>query len=247
MNAWGLIGLAFLLGLRHGVDWDHIAAIGDFVAGESRRRRGFGLAMAYALGHELVILSLGLLAVAGGRVLSGVLDAVMERVVGATLLVLGLWLAYLLLRRRTAPFPASRWVLLARLIRGGYERALLRRTRESERPGSPSQAAARRLGWPAAVGVGVLHGIGAETPSQLMLFAATAGLGSTPLGALAVTAFAAGMGLTHLLLAGVVTLGYARWIQSRRVSLALMTATSAYSVIMGCIYLGGLAGRLPAL
>ncbi|MBX6395874.1 MAG: hypothetical protein IRY98_09220, partial [Alicyclobacillaceae bacterium] len=53
-------GLAVALGFRHGVDWDHIAAIMDLVAGERRWRRGLMLSMLYAAGHGAVVCALGI-------------------------------------------------------------------------------------------------------------------------------------------------------------------------------------------
>ena len=62
-----LIGSSFLLGLRHGIDWDHIAAIGDITgASEQNRRQSIILGSLYALGHALVIIVLGLTAVLVG-------------------------------------------------------------------------------------------------------------------------------------------------------------------------------------
>jgi high-affinity nickel permease len=34
----GLLVTAFVLGLRHGIDWDHVAAIGDLAANQSKPR-----------------------------------------------------------------------------------------------------------------------------------------------------------------------------------------------------------------
>ncbi len=54
----GLIVSSLLLGLRHGVDWDHIAAITDIAATQDSPRRGFALGIVYAFGHGLVVGSL---------------------------------------------------------------------------------------------------------------------------------------------------------------------------------------------
>ena len=57
---------SLLLGFRHGVDWDHIAAITDLVGVESKPKQGMLLATMYSLGHGVVILVLGLSAVGIG-------------------------------------------------------------------------------------------------------------------------------------------------------------------------------------
>lgn len=46
----GLIVGSLLLGLRRGVDWDHIAAITDIAATQDSPRRGFALGIVYAFG-----------------------------------------------------------------------------------------------------------------------------------------------------------------------------------------------------
>ena len=50
----GLLATSFALGLRHGFDWDHIAAIADLNSTADERRRGFALSLYYALGHAVV-------------------------------------------------------------------------------------------------------------------------------------------------------------------------------------------------
>ena len=62
----GLLLTSFTLGLRHGFDWDHIAAIADLSGTAESRRRGFALSMLYALGHGAVVFTLGAIAIAAG-------------------------------------------------------------------------------------------------------------------------------------------------------------------------------------
>src|SRR3990172_11412907 len=89
-----LIVSAFTLGLRHGVDWDHIAAITDITSSEPRPRRSFFLGTLYALGHASVVTALGLTAVEFGRLLPDYTDRLMEPLVGVTLLLLAAWVFY---------------------------------------------------------------------------------------------------------------------------------------------------------
>lgn len=55
----GLLLTSVLLGMRHGIDWDHIAAISDLTSNSSSRRRGIALSGLYAGGHALVVFLLG--------------------------------------------------------------------------------------------------------------------------------------------------------------------------------------------
>jgi len=89
---------ALFLGLQHGIDWDHIAAISDVTGSVNDPRRGFFLGTIYALGHALVVTVLGILAILVGVALPDWVDGMMGPIVGATLVFLGLWILYSLIR-----------------------------------------------------------------------------------------------------------------------------------------------------
>ena len=59
----GLVATVFGLGFRHGIDWDHLAAITDIAGAQETRRRSVVLATMYAIGHALVVFVLGALAI----------------------------------------------------------------------------------------------------------------------------------------------------------------------------------------
>src|SRR2546430_37949 len=134
----GLLGSALVLGIRHGIDWDHIAAISDITstttnvesadarASASRVRfgaletRAVWLASLYALGHATVVAALGALALYFQTLLPKWVDPIMERVVGLTLVALGLWVFYSLVLywRGGGDFPLpSRWMLVFAAVR----------------------------------------------------------------------------------------------------------------------------------
>ncbi|HYL40607.1 MAG TPA: hypothetical protein VET90_04795, partial [Candidatus Binatus sp.] len=78
-------------------------------------RRALVLGSLYALGHATVVVVLGLLALAFGAVLPAWVDPIMARVVGLTLLLLGLWVFVSLYQyaRHGQPFRLrSRWMLV---------------------------------------------------------------------------------------------------------------------------------------
>ena len=83
----GVLISAFLFGFRHGIDWDHIAAITDITGSQEDRRSALLFGTLYALGHALVVFVIGCLAIVLGERLPGGVDNVMERVVGVTLAV----------------------------------------------------------------------------------------------------------------------------------------------------------------
>src|SRR5258705_10434405 len=85
----GLVLTALGFGFRHGIDWDHLAALSDITASQDRARRSMALATLYSLGHALVVFVLGILAILLAAEVPGWVDGAMERVEGVTLLGVG--------------------------------------------------------------------------------------------------------------------------------------------------------------
>lgn len=98
----GLLLTSFALGLRHGIDWDHIAAIADLSSTSEHRGRAFRLSLCYAIGHALVVFALGSILIVAGASIPQSLDEWMGRVVGATLIGLGIAVLQDLRRNRGA-------------------------------------------------------------------------------------------------------------------------------------------------
>ena len=109
---WGLLLTSFGLGLRHGIDWDHIAAIADLSGTATSRRSGLVLSFLYAVGHAAVVFALGALAIAFGATLPEGVDTWMARVVGVTLVGLGVWVLVELARHGREFRLRSRWMLI---------------------------------------------------------------------------------------------------------------------------------------
>ena len=116
----GVLVTVFLSGLRHGVDLDHLVAITDISSSQVDKRRSVLLSTVYAAGHALVLLVLGLAAVLAGERIPAAFDAFMGRMIGLTLVALGLYVAYSLLRYGRGARLRSRWMLLF----AGVRRAL---------------------------------------------------------------------------------------------------------------------------
>lgn len=111
---------AFVTGLRHGFDLDEVIAITDITSAHTDRKRSFTSASACAVGHGLVLLALGLVAVLVGARLPASVDSLMSRVVGFTLIVLGAYVFYSLPRLRRGVRPRSR----ATLVLGASQRVI---------------------------------------------------------------------------------------------------------------------------
>ena len=122
----GLLLTALGLGLRHGIDWDHIAAIADISSASENKKRGFAMSMAYAVGHGAVVFILGTFAILFGLAIPESLDEWMGRIVGLTLIALGGWILVELVRKGRDFRLRSRWMLV---LDGTF--AGLRRVRQS--------------------------------------------------------------------------------------------------------------------
>src|SRR6266567_9343746 len=118
----GLVVTAFGFGFRHGIDWDHIAALTDITGSQDDTRSSMLFATFYALGHALVVFALGFAAIVFAERLPSAVDATMERFVGVTLLALGVYVFWALLRQGRDFRMQSRWMLLATTLRRSYRR-----------------------------------------------------------------------------------------------------------------------------
>ncbi len=257
----GVAGTGFVLGCRHGLDWDHIAAITDLTAANTdeahdpsssehdeqpygrgrghRHRSSLALAVWYCIGHGLVIALLGAAVGILGLDLPPGLDRVFESIVGATLILLGAVVLFQLGRDRADYQYAGR----VRLIVGIVRRAWSRARRRGPGPAEPLDDLNRRT----AFGVGVLHGTGAETPTQVVLFAAAGAAGSSVGAAVILLAFLAGLILSDVGIAAVWLTGLlgTRRLPAVQVSLGALTGLSSLAV--GALSIAGHSTVLPAL
>src|SRR5881628_1480333 len=116
---FGVVIAALGFGFRHGIDWDHIAAITDITSSQDERRRSMLFGTLYALGHALVVLVLGIVAILAGERLPDSVDKVMTRIVGVTLLLLGVYVFASLIRHGRDFRLRSRWMLVFAGVRKG--------------------------------------------------------------------------------------------------------------------------------
>jgi high-affinity nickel permease len=164
-----------ILGFRHGFDYDHIAAISDITSVQRKASTAMRLGLLYALGHATMIALLGGIVVLFQLSLPQRMDAWAERLVGVTLIILALYVLGSLIWGNAHAAPPSRAAIIIR----GY-RALRRKIWPSGTVIDSCTDDNLNYTGPIAFGVGVIHGLGAETPSQLALFLLAANLGGLP-------------------------------------------------------------------
>jgi len=234
-----------MLGFRHGFDYDHIAAITDISSVQARPRDAMRYGLLYVGGHATTVAVLGALAIAFRVSLPVASDRWAERLVGITLLTLGIYVLGTFFRPGTHSHgPRTRVTLLINGMLWLYWR--LSRIFGGTRVEAP-QIFKDGYGTTSTFVVGVIHGLGAETPTQLLMFLMTANLGGTVAGLTGLLMFILGLLVMNTLMcasaAGLFSFSFSRPGAMR----ALTLATSAYSIVVGMIFLLGAAEKLPTL
>jgi hypothetical protein len=217
--------------------------------GESRfaheQRHAIGLASLYALGHASVVVLLGVVALTLGAVLPDWVDPILEKVVGVTLLLLGAWVIYSVVQymRGKGEFRMrSRWMLVFDLARNGWDALQARIHGHEHRPSAHST----QYGPRTAFGVGMIHGIGAETGSQALLLAGIAGVTGTT-GIVILLAFVVGLLISNTLVAIVSASGFIGAQRMRTVYVIVGAFAGVASLVIGALFVVGLGTALPDL
>jgi hypothetical protein len=281
---FGLLVAAFWFGFRHGIDWDHIAAITDITSSQEKRRPALVFATLYALGHALVVFTLGVLAIIAGERLPPNVDAVMGRIIGITLLILGVYVLVSLIRHGRDFRLRSRWMLIFAGVRRGVRWARERvggghgNGQELESPApvtaEPTPGAVAAGDWHhghhgrpghhhharperddlfqnytrvTAFGVGMIHGVGAETPTQVLIFLTAAGSGGRAAGVAVLLAFIVGLLGSNSLIAAGSAWGFLRASTNFPIYATVAVLTAVFSLAIGTIFVFGKETFLPAL
>jgi hypothetical protein len=235
---------AAVLGFRHGFDYDHIAAISDITSVEPAPPKAMRMGLVYVLGHAATVAALGGVVIVFQRSLPARIDNWAERAVGLTLLLLGIYVLGTLLRQKSSYVPKSRASILIAAFRW-----LAWRIGKVFNPdaGAGPQNANQPYSSKSVFLIGVIHGLGAETPSQLLLFFLAANLGGLGRGFLGLAMFLAGLLTMNTLMTasavGIFGMSAAR----PRVMRFVVGLTAVYSLIVGAIFLFGSSALLPPL
>jgi high-affinity nickel permease len=236
---------AAILGFRHGLDYDHIAAITDISSVQSRARDAMRYGLLYVVGHATTVALLGSAAVVFRIALPAASDRWAERLVGITLLLLGLYVLGTFFRPSAHSHrPRTRISLLINGLLWIYWRLTL--IFGGTRVEAP-QVFKDGYGMKSTFLVGVIHGLGAETPTQILLFLMAANLGGTAAGMLGLLMFILGLLAMNTLMCASAAGLFSATLARPNALRALTLATSAYSIVVGTIFLLGSGANLPSL
>jgi len=295
----GLLVTSLLLGLRHGIDWDHIAAIADLTGAAENRRKGFLLSLYYALGHAAVVFVLGSIAILFGAAIPESFDSWMGRIVGVTLIALGIWVLVGLVRHGRDFRLRSRWMLVLNGTFAGLRKVTGRagerhisvehdhdhhhdedaaahteahaHDHSHTEQGADTDMAAtserRRLstwlsrrqhthhhahqhdlalpdsadssyGSGTAAGIGMLHGVGFESPTQIAVFVASTSVEGGNVGLMVLLAWVVGLVLANSGLAVLAGLGLLNAERNFTIYATLAVVVAVASIVVGIMFVG---------
>jgi high-affinity nickel-transport protein len=295
-----LLLTALVLGLRHGIDWDHIAAITDItsttsaaeaaeVEHEEAHELGHGhahehggadelrthdletahaphdphtpvkhrsllqlerqpvmLGTLYALGHGVMVAILGAIALSFGALLPDWIDPLMGRIVGLTLVLLGVFVFVSLFNyaRHGSEFRLrSRWMLVFDGARYGWRR--FQGWLHGHAHAEPLEMSS--YGPRTAFAVGMIHGVGAETGTQILFIGAIGGADAVGLGIPMMLAFILGLLITNTLMVIISSSGFLASQGRRQVYVVVGVVAGVFSLVVGSAFLFGIEDLLPNL
>jgi hypothetical protein len=311
LSGTGIVGGALALGLRHGIDWDHIAAITDItstttgsdhstgddsltrepgvtftdeshhgmarppddpylppvISGRaaadggsiatltepapptlaSQQKRALFLGTLYAVGHGTVVTLLGLLAILASGFLPGWIDPIMERVVGVTLIVLAAYLFYTLwgyFRGKGQFRLRSRWMLVFSAIKSAYQRVVGRL--HGQHSHVHLEEGQQYAVW-TAFAVGLVHGIGAETGTQVLVITSAVGADNDAVAVLALLTFVFGLIISNSIVTVMTTTGFASAQRRQTIYVAVGLLAAVFSLFMGLAFLSQSGEIFPDL
>jgi len=222
-----ILWTALLLGLRHSLDVDHLAAVTDIAGAQTTRKSAFLGCLAYALGHAGIVILMGGVALLLGLHIPESVAAVMEKVVGVTLLILAAAIVVSAVRYHDQGKIVSRWRILHSFVT-----RLLNGWRRNQDPSKETKNL-DDLSFGGCLVIGVLHGIGVESPTQLLALGSAITLGSTGLGLLLIALFAIGMIASNMAVAILAVYGFQNARKRQLVFLALSLISAVFSAVIG--------------
>jgi len=215
--------LALGIGIRHGFDTDHIAAIADMVGAENQRVKQVRLGVMYALGHGSIVFVIGLLALYLGTHFSEETVMLMESLVGISLVILGGLIIYSVFKQKSEYEYKSRFQII-------YETV----ARFFNKDHQVKKLSSTSIGIIGALIIGVIHGIGVESPTQIAIITSSVGLDNYSASMIQLVLFVIGLLISTIFITFAASWGFMKAQLKRKIYIFLGSVTGVYSVVLGC-------------
>lgn len=213
------LGLGLVLGLRHAMDADHLAAVSAIVSQQRSVGRSCLLGVFWGTGHAASLLLAGLAVVAFKLTISSQVEQTLERLVACVLLVLG---GHVLLKSIGALLADRTEIADDRDVEQGIHH-------------HAGMTHVLRLGGRPFL-VGVLHGLAGS--AALTLLALTT-MGSAAAGLVYIAVFGVGATVGMLVLSGLIGIPFAFSAgRSPRLLAVVQTVAGAATMILGAVLVG---------
>lgn len=217
--------LAIFIGMRHGIDGDHVAAIADMVGSEERKKKQLTLGVLYAVGHGMIVMIIGVLFIYIGLQLPDSTKQVLEMLVSFTLILLGMFIIWSIFQQKKDYEYKSRLRIVVEFFQTIASKVT---TGTKTNPLSPT-----KLGAIGAFIIGILHGIGVESPTQIAIISNAIGLDNLTVALIQLTLFVIGLLIATIGITFCLSWGFMKARVKDKLFLLLGTVTGAYSLALG--------------
>ncbi|MCM3601308.1 High-affinity nickel-transporter [Robertmurraya korlensis] len=217
--------LAVFIGMRHGIDGDHVAAIADMVGSEQRKKKQLTLGVMYAIGHGMIVMVIGVLFIYIGLQLPEATKQVLEMLVSFTLILLGVFIIWSIFQQKKDYEYKSRLRIVVEFFHNLTSKVT---SSTKSNPLSPT-----KLGAIGAFIIGILHGIGVESPTQIAIISNAMGLDNITVALIQLTLFVIGLLVATIGMTFCLSWGFMKARVKDRLFLLLGTVTGTYSLGLG--------------
>lgn len=217
--------LAVFIGIRHGIDGDHVAAIADMVGSEQRKKKQLTLGVMYAIGHGMIVMVIGVLFIYIGLQLPDATKQVLEMLVSFTLILLGMFIIWSIFKQKKEYEYKSRLRIVVEFFHN-----IANKVKSGTKT---NQLSPTKLGGIGAFIIGILHGIGVESPTQIAIISNAMGLDNITVALIQLTLFVIGLLIATVGITFCLSWGFMKARVKDKLFLLLGTITGAYSLVLG--------------
>jgi high-affinity nickel-transport protein len=219
--------LAVFIGMKHGIDGDHVAAIADMVGSEQRKKKQLTLGVMYAIGHGMIVMVIGVLFIYIGVQLPDATKQVLEMLVSITLILLGMFIIWSIFQQKKDYEYKSR----LRIVVEFFHTLASKVTSGTKM----NQLSPTKIGAIGAFIIGILHGIGVESPTQIAIISNAIGLDNLTVALIQLTLFVIGLLIATIGITFCLSWGFMKARVKNKLFLLLGTVTGTYSLGLGIL------------